>query len=200
LEIKSVTFHRAAYSAKDFPRDGRAQFALVGRSNVGKSSLINTIFRRKDLARVSQTPGKTQAIHFYLVNEEFYVVDLPGYGYAKVPRAILNTWSALIESYFESADDLRLFFLLLDIRRVPSPDDERVLGWAREHGFRERVVLTKADKMSNNERAKSMRIISQSINVSSDDMILFSKVTREGVDRIWRDIDKSTRETVSSSS
>lgn len=193
MEIKSVTFSRAAYSAKDFPRDGRPQFALVGRSNVGKSSLINTIFRRKDLARVSQTPGKTQAIQFYLVNEEFYVVDLPGYGYAKVPRAILATWGALIESYFDSVETLKTFFLLLDVRREPNEDDHRVLQWSRDHGFEEKIVLTKVDKLSNNERAKSKRTISQSIDVSPEDMILFSKMTREGVDQIWRLIDQKLR-------
>ena len=123
------------------------------------------------------------------MNEEFYVVDLPGYGYAKVPRAILATWGALIESYFDSVDTLKTFFLLLDVRREPNEDDHRVLQWSRDHGFEEKVVLTKVDKLSNNERARSKRTISQSIDVSPEDMILFSKVTREGVDQIWRLID-----------
>jgi GTP-binding protein len=110
LEIKSVSFHRAAYQPGDFPRDQRPQFAMVGRSNVGKSSLLNAVVNRKGVARVSQTPGKTQAVHFYLVNDRFYIVDLPGYGYAKVPKSIKSSWAALVRGYLEEADALRIMW------------------------------------------------------------------------------------------
>lgn len=194
MEIRSVEFHRAAYKADDFPRDGRPQFAIVGRSNVGKSSLINAIFRRKDLARVSQTPGKTQAIQFYLVNEAVYVVDLPGYGYAKVPRELVSSWGALINDYLERSDALRLIFVLLDIRRTPSPDDLQMIDWVRSAGRNFRLVLTKVDKVSNNERAVAKRRIAKDAGVELTDMITFSKMTREGVDQLWRAIDAARSE------
>lgn len=179
---------------KDFPRDGRPQFAIVGRSNVGKSSLINAIFNRRDLARVSQTPGKTQAIHFYLVNETFYIVDLPGYGYAKVPREMRAAWGELMAEYFGSARSLRLLFLLLDSRRVPSDDDFRMLEWADEGEIDTRLVLTKVDKLSNNQRVQSRRAIRKVIDADEDVFIFFSKMTREGVDLVWREIDAKLRE------
>lgn len=194
MEIRSVEFHRAAYKADDFPRDGRPQFAIVGRSNVGKSSLINAIFRRKDLARVSQTPGKTQAIQFYLVNDAVYVVDLPGYGYAKVPRELVSSWGALINDYLERSDALRLIFVLLDIRRTPSPDDLQMIDWVRSAGRNFRLVLTKVDKVSNNERAVAKRRIGKDTGVDLADMITFSKMTREGVDQLWRAIDAARSE------
>jgi GTP-binding protein len=189
LEIRSVAFHRAAYKAEDFPRDGRPQFAIVGRSNVGKSSLINTIFRRRDLARVSQTPGKTQAIQFYLVNEAMYVVDLPGYGYAKVPRALVASWGDLINSYLENSSSLRVIFVLLDVRRTPTADDIQMIDWVREAGKEFRIVMTKVDKVSNNERAKAKRVIADKTGVDPADIIPFSKTTKEGVEHLWRVID-----------
>jgi ribosome biogenesis GTP-binding protein YsxC/EngB len=129
LDIRTAVFHRAAYKPADFPRDGRPQFAVVGRSNVGKSSFINTLLGRKSLARVSQTPGKTQAIQFYLINDRFYLVDLPGYGYAKVPRAVVATWGDLIRAYFEQANTLKLVFLLVDARREPTDEDVMMREW-----------------------------------------------------------------------
>lgn len=159
---------------------------------MGKSSLINTIFRRKGIARVSQTPGKTQAVQFYLVNNEIYVVDLPGYGYAKVPKGIRSEWGALIESYFETSEQLRIFFLLLDFRREPTDDDMRMHQWGRALGVDEKLVLTKADKLSNNQRANSKRIILNAMgDVAPDDVIAFSSETREGVDAVWRAIDRA---------
>lgn len=156
---------------------------------MGKSSLINTIFNRKDLARVSQTPGKTQAIQFYLVNESFYIVDLPGYGYAKVPREMRHSWGELMATFFESSDSLRILFLLLDIRRVPSDEDLQMFEWTRAAGVDYRLVLTKADKLSNNQRAQSKRAIQNVIDVDAASFIPFSKMNREGVDAIWRAID-----------
>jgi len=155
LDIKTVSFHRAAYKPEDFPRDKRPQFAFVGRSNVGKSSLINAVVNRKKVARVSQTPGKTQAVQFYLVNERFYLVDLPGYGYAKVSKTIMKSWGELVRGYLDTSEDLRLIFLLLDSRRSPGEHDLQMHNWARSAGIDEKVVLTKSDKLSNQELVKS---------------------------------------------
>ena len=188
MDIRSVALHRAAYSPKDFPRDGRPQFAVVGRSNVGKSTFINTVLGHGAVARVSQTPGKTQAIHFYLVNERFYIVDLPGYGYAKVPRAIVATWRDLIGSYFQTADALRLVFLLIDSRRTPGEEDLMMRDWLSEAGRKWRAVMTKTDKLSGNELAKARRELAAEYTSDTPGPIAFSKITRRGLDEIWREI------------
>ena len=183
-----MTFQRAVYQPGDFPRDQRPQFAMVGRSNVGKSSLINAVLNRKSIARVSQTPGKTQAIQFYLVNDKFYIVDLPGYGYAKVPKSVSRTWGDLIKSYFEEADELQRVFLLLDVRRDPSDQDLRMHEWSRGLGREDSVILTKADKLSKNQLVKRRAEIAKEMNLDPKEVIPFSAVTKEGVDQIRREI------------
>jgi GTP-binding protein len=188
LEIKSVTFHRAAYKPEDFPRDRRPQFAMVGRSNVGKSSLINAVVNRKGVARVSQTPGKTQAIHFYLVNEKFHLVDLPGYGYARVPKSMMAEWGTLIRGYLETAEDLRVLFLLLDVRRTPADQDLQMHDWTRDAGIDERIVLTKTDKLSNNQMTKARADIAREMDVDAAELIAASAVTRKGIDQIRREM------------
>ena len=187
MEIRSVSFHRAAYNAGDFPRDGRPQFAIVGRSNVGKSSLINAVLNRKGVARVSQTPGKTQAVQFYLINERFYLVDLPGYGYAKVSKSVRDSWGGLVRGYLEtSAADVRLLFLLLDVRRVPGEHDQQMHDWTLAAGVDEQIVLTKTDKLSNNQLTKSVKEIAKEMNVEPSELIAASAVTKKGIDEIRR--------------
>jgi GTP-binding protein len=188
LEIKSVQFHRAAFQPGDFPRDKRPQFAMVGRSNVGKSSLINAVVNRKGVARVSQTPGKTQAVHFYLVNDRFYIVDLPGYGYAKVPKGMKSEWVKLVRGYLEESEALRLIFLLLDARREPSDDDLRMHEWAQAAGIDEKLIMTKSDKLSRNQLAKSRAVIASGTRVQPADVIAFSSVTKQGVADVRREI------------
>lgn len=162
---------------------------MVGRSNVGKSSLINAVLNRKGIARVSQTPGKTQAVQFYLINESFYLVDLPGYGYAKVPKSISRSWGELVRGYLETAEELRCIFLLLDVRRTPGDHDRQMHEWARElDGVSEKIVLTKTDKLSNNELATSRRAIAQELDIDPADLISASVVTKKGIDEIRREI------------
>ena len=152
---------------------------MVGRSNVGKSSLINAVLNRKGVARVSQTPGKTQAVQFYLINEKFYLVDLPGYGYAKVPKSMSRSWGDLVRGYLESAEDLRVIFLLLDSRRTPGEHDLQMHEWGRElDTVAEKVILTKADKLSNNQLIKAQRDIAGALEMDEADLISASAVTR----------------------
>lgn len=162
---------------------------MVGRSNVGKSSLINAVLNRKGVARVSQTPGKTQAVQFYLINEKFYLVDLPGYGYAKVPKSMSRSWGELVRGYLGEAGDLRVIFLLLDVRRTPGEHDLQMHEWARElDTVHERIVLTKSDKLSNNQLATSRREIARELELDEAELIAASSVTRKGIDQIRREM------------
>ncbi len=161
---------------------------MVGRSNVGKSSLINAVLKRKAIARVSQTPGKTQSIHFYLINEKFHIVDLPGYGYAKVPKSMAASWRALVNSYFENAEALRMMFLLLDVRRMPADHDKQMHSWARAAGIDERILLTKSDKLSSNQLTKQKTEIARELGVDTNSMIPCSVITRKGIEDVRREI------------
>ena len=161
---------------------------MVGRSNVGKSSLINAVLKRKGVARVSQTPGKTQAIHFYLINEKFHLVDLPGYGYAKVPKSMTSSWRSLVNSYLENADALKVMFLLLDARRTPADQDAQMHAWTRDAGIDERILLTKSDKLSNNELQKQKNEIATRLGVDQNSMIPCSVVTKKGIEDVRRTI------------
>lgn len=191
MQVQTVAFHRAAYRPEDFIRDARPQFAFVGRSNVGKSTLVNTLLRRKNLARVSQTPGKTQAVHYILINEKVYMVDLPGYGYAKVSKSTRAEWGSLMQSYFESSETLRLFFVLLDCRRMPSDDDRIMFDLASSVGVPTQVVLTKSDKLSRGALADARRNIAKNLGLDPELVIPFSGETRLGVDKVWREIDQA---------
>jgi len=188
LDIRTVEFHRAAYKPDDFPTDRRPQFAMVGRSNVGKSSLINAVLKRKAVARVSQTPGKTQAIQFYLINDRFYIVDFPGYGYAKVPRDMARSWGELVRGYLESADALKLIFILLDVRRTPSPEDRQMHDWTTASGIDERILLTKSDKLSNNQLVKSRTEIARDLQITEDRLIACSVMKGNGIEQVRREI------------
>ena len=161
---------------------------MVGRSNVGKSSLINAVLKRKAVARVSQTPGKTQAIHFYLVNERFHIVDLPGYGYAKVAKSMMQSWRDLLNAYLEEGEALRLMFLLLDARRIPGDHDKQMHEWTRRAGIGQRLLLTKSDKLSRNELGKQKALIARELEVSSDEVIACSVVNKSGIEEVRREI------------
>ncbi len=189
MQVRSVEFHRAAYSPADFVRDGRPQFAFVGRSNVGKSTLINTLLNRRGVARVSSTPGKTQAVQYYIVNEKIHMVDLPGYGYAKVSKTTRAEWAELMEGFFAEAQSLGALFLLLDARREPTDEDAMMLDLARSAGVGVIIVMTKSDKLSGNELAKSRRVIASALAIDPDALIPFSSITKRGADAVWKIID-----------
>ncbi|MEQ9103121.1 MAG: ribosome biogenesis GTP-binding protein YihA/YsxC [Rhodothermales bacterium] len=156
MDIQSVTFVGGATKLGHMPEDGLPEIAFIGRSNVGKSSLINAFLKRKALARTSSTPGKTQEINFFRVNDTYYVVDLPGFGYAKVSKAHRAAWQKLIGAYLTGRDTLRVVFQLVDSRHEPTALDKEVMILLRESPAEHVVVLTKADKLSGNERQKSV--------------------------------------------
>jgi GTP-binding protein len=161
---------------------------MVGRSNVGKSSLLNAVVNRKGIARVSQTPGKTQAVQFYLVNDRFYLVDLPGYGYAKVAKTVKEEWGNLVRGYLEGAEELRLMYLLLDVRRTPGEQDLLMHDWTSSAGIDEKIVLTKSDKLSKQELLKSRQAIAKDLEIDPSLVIPASTVTKKGIDEIRREM------------
>lgn len=163
---------------------------MVGRSNVGKSTLINAVLKRRNLARTSQTPGKTRAIQLYLVNDRFYLADLPGYGFAKVSKGEREEWRQLILGYLDSDSPIELFFLLLDIRREPSDHDLMMRDWLVESNVAWRAVLTKIDKLSKNGVNKQRSIIARQLGCDANDLILFSGVNKTGADELRSQIGK----------
>jgi len=168
-----------------FPGD-YPQVAFAGRSNVGKSSLINTLLNRtrRKIAHVSSTPGKTQALNFFLVNEEFYLVDLPGFGFAKVPLSVKDGWKALVEGYLARPDGPRAVVLLVDIRRGATPDDVRMLAFLSDIGIPTLVVLTKADKLAHGARTKRIREIEENLGLDPDQVVASSSLTGDGREAI----------------
>src|SRR5512142_661190 len=157
MKILSAEFVTSAAGPKQFPIDKRPQVAFAGRSNVGKSSLINALLNRKSLVKTSATPGKTQLINFFVINDSFYFVDLPGYGYARVPQAVTDTWAPMIEGYLKKSPDLRAVVVLLDVRREPDERDIRLLDWLRQYHIPAIYALTKADKLSRQESDHARR-------------------------------------------
>ena len=177
---------------RKFPRDPRPQIALSGRSNVGKSSLINTLLGRKSLARVSSAPGKTITINYYDVDKKLYLVDLPGYGYAKRSKDSKMVWSSLTEDYFlknPSSDALKLVIQLVDIRTGPTDDDIMMINWTIDEGHPLVVVLTKTDKLSKSQLREALDALENNyFNGTGIKLIPFSSVTREGKEELWREI------------
>lgn len=173
----NAVFARGVHSLDQLPDDGRPQIAIGGRSNVGKSSLLNTIFSRKGLAKVSATPGKTRALNFFLVNDLFYVVDLPGYGYAKASKEDQANWKALIELYLQTSGDLVGIALLLDARHEPTGDDRQMIGWLAERALPALIVLTKADKLSKQKISEREAELEKELDTG---VLPFSSVTGLG--------------------
>ena len=185
MKIRDLQMNMSAVRKEQFPTDGLPQVALVGRSNVGKSSMINTLLNRKNFARVSQTPGKTRTINFFMINKEFYLVDLPGYGYAKLSKQEKASWGKIMEEYFGNSENLLHIFLLVDIRHEPKPDDKTMMEYIRYHNIPASVIATKADKLTRNHQNQSVKIISETLGVERDQIFLISSLKRTGQDAIW---------------
>ena len=187
--IKSTEFIKGAVYPDQYPAGDLPEIAFVGRSNVGKSSLINVLVNRKNLVRTSSTPGRTQCINFFEVNKLFTLVDLPGYGYARVPLDVKKQWAPMIEKYLTVRENLHGVVLILDIRRTPSAEDVRLLGWLREFSIPPLLVITKCDKVSKNEKARQSALIARTMGVPKDDLSFFSALSREGTEGIWSRIE-----------
>ena len=188
MKVASAEFLKAAVDRRGWPKDNRPQIAFAGRSNVGKSSLINSLLGRKGLVKTSSTPGKTREINFFVINGGFYFVDLPGYGYARVPGRLQSAWGSMIEDYILESPDLKLLLLLLDIRHEPSRDDVLMREWLTENGVPVAYVATKADKIARGSRRKHLKIISDALGMKIDDIIEYSSHTGEGKPRLWETI------------
>ncbi len=186
VKIINSDFVISAVKREQYPITGLPEVAFVGRSNVGKSSIINAITNRKKLAKVSQTPGKTRLINFFIINgDKFYLVDLPGYGYAKVSKTEKASWGNTIETYLNDREELKRVILLVDSRHKPTADDIQMHEWIKFYGYDEIVIATKSDKLSNNELRKSEKVIKETLNLSKEDKLyFFSAVNKKGKDEL----------------
>jgi GTP-binding protein len=187
--IKSAEFTKSAVKPKHYPADALPEIAFAGRSNVGKSSLINTLLNRKRLVKTSRTPGRTQLINFFLINTEFSFVDLPGYGYAKVPASVRKSWGPMVETYLATRQALRGVVLIMDIRRTPGLQETNFIDWLHHYNNPSILVLTKVDKLSKTNRIKQRLANANALGVDVDDLILFSAKSRQGKDVVWGAID-----------
>jgi len=191
MKISKADFVKSAVRPDQYPLPIFPEIAFVGRSNVGKSSLINALTNRKNLAKTSNTPGRTQLINFFLINESVSFVDLPGYGFAKVPLSVKKDWGRMIEIYLKERPSLVLVVMILDIRRDPSPDDLSLIDWLSLYRIPCLFILTKADKFSNNQCLARRKSIEKALGrAAQSHMILFSAKTRKGVDDVLMFIDR----------
>ena len=175
------------------PDTGMPEVAFAGKSNVGKSSLINGLMNRKSLARTSGQPGKTQTINFYKVNREMYLVDLPGYGYARVSQSEKEKWGKMIERYLHTSRNLKAVFLLIDIRHAPSANDCQMYEWILHNGFRPIIIATKLDKLKRSQVQKNLKILREGLRLEKDVTVIpFSAETKQGREEIWELIDRFT--------
>lgn len=196
--IRSVELETVCGITSKLPDNEFPEFAFAGKSNVGKSSLINGLIQRKALARTSSQPGKTQTINFYNVNKNLYFVDLPGYGYAKVSMEIKAKWGKMIERYLQKSKQLKAVFLLIDIRHEPSTNDKEMYEWIRYNGYEPVVITTKLDKIKRSQVQKHLKMIREGLGAGKETvMIPFSAVTKQGREEIWSYIEGCMNETVS---
>ena len=184
--IKSVNLETVCGITSVLPENTRPEIAFAGKSNVGKSSLINALMNRKSYARISATPGKTQTINFYNINEELYLVDLPGYGYAKVSEQEKEKWGQLIERYLHGSSQLKAVFLLVDIRHEPSANDKMMYEWVVSQGYHPIIIATKLDKIKRSQVYKHLKMLRTGLSlVPGTKIIPFSSMTKQGRDEIW---------------
>ncbi len=190
MKISKTDFLGSAVGREQFPPDNLPEIALSGRSNVGKSSLINYLLNRRSLARTSSTPGKTQTINFYEINEAFRLVDLPGYGYAKVSKTEQAKWAGFIDAYLRDRHNLLQIFLLLDIRRKLSEQDIQMYEYIHSFGYDGRVILTKIDKLNQSQIIKAKRDIAKGLHIPEDHVFLISNLKAKGKYPLWDYVDK----------
>ena len=185
MKILSAEFVTSATNPAQYPPVKFPEMAFAGRSNVGKSSLINTLVNRKRLVKTSSTPGRTQLINFFDINNLITFVDLPGYGYAKVPTAVRKKWGPMIETYLSGRNTLLGVVVILDIRRTPREEEQNLIAWLEHYSIARIMVLTKADKISKTKREKQRAAVANALEVDSSDLILFSAKSRKGRDAVW---------------
>lgn len=190
MKFKNVELETVCGITSKLPKNTLVEIAFAGRSNVGKSSLINTLLNRKSLARTSSQPGKTQTINFYRLDDLLYFVDLPGYGYAKVSKDVVAKWGKMIDGYLEGSKVLRLVFLLVDIRHKPNQNDKQMYDWCIHYGFNPVIIATKEDKVKRSQKQKLVKEIKQELQVvEGTPVIPFSSLSKTGIEEIWEYID-----------
>jgi len=193
--IKKAELETVCGVTSRFPETGSVEIAFAGKSNVGKSSLINALINRKNLARTSSQPGKTQTINFYHINDAFYFVDLPGYGYAKVSEEEKIKWGKMIEKYLHQSPTLSLVFLLIDIRHEPSQNDKMMYDWVKREGYQPIIIATKLDKIKRSQKDKCLKVIRETLHCSKQDRIIpFSAETKDGKEEILNLIEEKVGE------
>lgn len=195
MVIKKVNLETVIGITSKLPQNDKPEFAFAGKSNVGKSSLINGLMNRKHYARVSQEPGKTQTINYYNINNEFYLVDLPGYGFAKVPESVKKQWGKMIENYLNKSVMLRQVFLLIDIRHEPSANDKMMYEWIVANGANPIIIATKSDKIKNSQLEKHINMIKECLGMPEDGIVLpFSAQSKAGREEIYEVMDRILEE------
>ena len=186
MKVNNVSLDAVAVKPAQYPTDGKLEVAFAGKSNVGKSSLINSMVYRKAIARTSQNPGKTRTINFYNVEDALYFVDFPGYGYAKAPKTEIAKWGKMIENYLLKREELRAIILLIDIRHEPGENDKMMYDWLRHYGYKIIIVATKSDKLKRSQLPKHISMLRKSLNLDKDDVLIpFSSETKDGRDELW---------------
>lgn len=189
--IKSVNLETVCGITSVLPENTRPEIAFAGKSNVGKSSLINALMNRKSYARISAAPGKTQTINYYNINEELYLVDLPGYGYARVSEKEKEQWGKMVERYLHSSKQLKAVFLLIDIRHDPSANDKVMYQWILSQGYRPVIIATKSDKLKRSQIQKHVKMVREGLGLApGTKLIPFSSVTKQGREDIWQFIEE----------
>ena len=188
MKIKSAKFITSATKPYQYTTADLSEIAFAGRCNVGKSSLINTLVNHKHLVKTSSTPGRTQLINFFNINDAMGFVDLPGYGYAKVPVSVRKKWGPMIETFLSQRESLKGIVVIMDVRRTPGTEEIDLLRWLAYYNIASILVITKADKLSRNKQTKQVNTIIQALGVAKDEIILFSAKTRLGKDAVWKAI------------
>lgn len=190
MKIESSDLTNIAVRTSQYPTDMKDEFLLVGKSNVGKSSFINTILARKNFARTSSKPGKTQTLNFYLVNDKFYLVDVPGYGYANVSKSTQKKFGLMIEEYLTKRDNLKMVFMLIDFRHKPGENDILMYDYLKYYNLPVCLIATKYDKVKSSQKDKQEKIIKETLKIKEEDsLVLFSSITKKGREEVYRQIE-----------